>query len=88
MLPTTGYRKISVLTCPTVIWSDLPESGKYLSCLSISQIPGLDFLNNTYSGYLSPENISGLSIGQTTISCTVALANSRPAISSHVIGVP
>jgi len=38
--------------------------------------------------YLSPEKMSGLSMGQTTISLTVALANSSPAISSQATGVP
>ena len=51
-------------------------------------VPGGPKRRTPFGGPLSPVKMSGLSIGHTTISLIVFLANSSPDISSHPIVNP
>ena len=60
---------------------------KYLP-ISVFPVPGGPNKRMPFGGARRPVKISGLSNGKTTISLTVFLTNSNPAMSSQSVGFP
>eukprot|EP00960_Hanusia_phi_P011886 346302-Hanusia_phi.AAC.1 len=62
-----------------------PDSVAIVFPIIVFPVPGGPNKSNPLGGPLNPVKMSGRSMGHTTISITLAFANSSPAISSQLI---